>query len=233
MKKTLLLILTFSITLGSLFSQKVKTEVKPISFTENSDCMTVAVSYPEFPEYAEFSKKLEEFSLKSYEVGKDTGITLYNEMIPEMGDFYEEYGIKYDYSLDYEVSENEDYLSVLFMEGTFYGGPHGQLTYYSFTINKKTGKAPSLKKLVGMNYKQISKACRQSLYVDLLEEEDYDFEEDETNWLIDYIDSGTGPSGKFYGTFVVCDDKVIIVFDPYAVAPYVYGPQFVELPLKN
>ncbi len=233
MKKNILLSLVFLFGAGLIFCQNKTVEYKDISFQEDLDFMTISIAYPEFPAYPALSKTIAKDILNNYKAGKSNGETNWEDMIEDYQgeEFYEGSPSKYDYTIDYEVTESEDYLSVIFMEFIYLGGAHGYTTTSTYTISRKTGKKVDLKKLVGMNYKKISQACRESLIKDLIEENP--FEQEDDGWLLEYIESGTQPEKRFFSTYAVNGNKVIITFDAYAVAPYVYGPQIVELPLKK
>ncbi|MFO7321856.1 MAG: DUF3298 domain-containing protein [Chloroflexota bacterium] len=51
----------------------------------------------------------------------------------------------------------------------------------------------------------------------------------EESWIRD----GASMDSANYRNFVLTEDSVIFYFDPYQVAPYVYGPQQVEIPLSE
>lgn len=48
-----------------------------------------------------------------------------------------------------------------------------------------------------------------------------------------WIETGTGTDPINYQNFVLTEESVIFLFNPYQVAPYVAGPQMVEIPLTD
>lgn len=53
--------------------------------------------------------------------------------------------------------------------------------------------------------------------------------EPDTQW----ISEGTAPKEENFENFLITDNALIIIFDPYEVAPYAAGSVFVEIPLDS
>ena len=56
---------------------------------------------------------------------------------------------------------------------------------------------------------------------------------DENELLREMIKSGTAAEAENYRNVGISEDGLIIIFDPYRVAPYALGPQEVKIPYEN
>lgn len=53
------------------------------------------------------------------------------------------------------------------------------------------------------------------------------------NNIDDMINQGASPDTKNFNTWNITEDNLVITFNPYQVAPYVFGIQTVSIPLSN
>lgn len=130
--------------------------------------------------------------------------------------------IDYDY---YIVKSNKiPVVSIrLNVEGLQAGRAHPYHKYRVLTIDlNNKGKILALNDLFkpGIKYLQaIAKYCKQQLSAKLKDK-----------WM---IDQGTVAKPANYKNWNMQSDSLLITFDEYQVAPYVYGAQEVEIPYKK
>ncbi len=133
-------------------------------------------------------------------------------------------------SIDYDVSAlkpaNQIILSVrLSIEGMQAGRAHPYHQHQVINFDLSKGKTLALRDIFkpGANYLSVfAKYASQKLNAQLKD-----------TWM---IKEGTAPIAKNYQLWNLQGDSILITFDEYQVAPYVYGPQEVEIPysqLKN
>lgn len=221
-----------SVILLSLVSCSVEEQASYKMNEMKSDTyyMDVSVSYPVFDKFPSFTDTIKK------DIATDLQYTLFvrekdwKELNSLLEDSSEGSPAKFSYEVTCEVSENAKYLSVLAHTWEYNGGAHGYNIMSSYTINKKTKKAPTLTELTGLSYEEISKICREELEKTLIPA---DNDSENTAFLKENIYSGTIPSPDYFSTFTVSGSKVIIHFEQYAVAPYVFGEQSVAIPLKK
>lgn len=226
MKKHLLLTLIISILFFSCGGQK-SLEVTESEFTENLEYIEISIKYPQIKKYPELTQKITDYINKQCESYKTDSKEFWDD-IHTYDDAYD-YTSNCCYEETFEIAESKKYLSITTNEYVYLGGAHGGVIISTWTINKKTGEEISLENLTGMNYEQISKECRRQLIDTLITNNPY--EDEDTEWLEEYIENGTEPQADFFKVYAVSENKVTVTFNQYQVAPYVYGIQSANLPL--
>lgn len=102
---------------------------------------------------------------------------------------------------------------------SYTGGAHGMQVRKTFSFNKE-GQLLTISNLFKNGFDGLpvfAKVVQKAL----LKREGV-----QADWLSD----GAAPKEENYNSFVVRDDGVLVLFDPYQVAPYVFGPIDVFIP---
>lgn len=151
--------------------------------------------------------QLEKVALETFEMGSQASMEIREGENP------------YDYSLDYEITYNQNGLiSIVFDQYTYTGGAHGMVDRVAYTIDIKTGKILSLQDLLKENpdyeaeiTQQIKKQFQQKY-----------------GYLLTPFET-INEQQAFY----IKGDSVIIYFGLYEYTPYSAGiPEF-SLPLSS
>lgn len=133
----------------------------------------------------------------------------------------------FDYIINYEVFENDKYISVLIESYNFCGGAHGNTNLTSYTYSKENKDLEDIHQVTGLSYNDISNICREQLSESILNIEGANNPENKR-----IIYEGTEPIPSNFKTFTIDKKTVTIYFEPYAVAPYSYGIQKVIFKIK-
>lgn len=226
MKKVYIVSLIFCLFAIISCGTKEFSEYKNVEIIPEVPFFDAIITYPEFSNYKDLSELIKNDALLSFETVVEDSKEWWENYNSGFKEFFgDEQDSKFGFDVSCIVSENKKYLSVLKTTYGFTGGPHGFTKLKSYTINKKNKKIVELPDLVGMTYQQISDYCRDILKTKLI------IDQNEDNWLLDNIYDGTQPSKEYFQTFTVTGNSVIIHFEEYTVAPYVFGEQEVEIPL--
>jgi hypothetical protein len=129
--------------------------------------------------------------------------------------------LKVDYDIDVVKPKNSTLISVrMTFEGMQAGRPHPYHNNRVINFDLTTGKMITLNELFKKNAKFLqllaaytNKALNQKLKSD--------------NWM---VAEGTKADVKNFKNWNLQSDSILITFDEYQVAPYVYGSQEVEVP---
>lgn len=108
------------------------------------------------------------------------------------------------------------------------GAAHPMTIIHSFNYSTTFGGPLNISDLFLSNsdyLNYISGVCIKQLT-------DYAQKEGYTN-INDMITSGASPDLKNFNTWNIKDDNLVITFNPYQVAPYVFGTQTVSIPLSE
>lgn len=188
-KSTYLILILFSVAVLIMFSGcNKKTGIYNIDhFEEETDFIEVSIDFPELKNYKELSDSISEGIKDTYLSYREEAQEFMEEMLSYKDENSEWVVPKYDYDVTFEVTETKKYLSVLVQEYVYLGGAHGGNIFTSYTINKKTGENVGLEKLTGLNFEQISAACRESLIEDLITKNPNNYDWEDLTWLEDYI----------------------------------------------
>ena len=110
-------------------------------------------------------------------------------------------------------------------------GAHPNTTFKTFTFDTTTGKELALGDVfsTGSDYlsalSTISRAQLPSVIGDAATSD--------PSFAVNFIDPGTTPEAKNFENFFLDNDNLVILFPPYAVAPYSAGPQTLRIPLSE
>jgi hypothetical protein len=128
-----------------------------------------------------------------------------------------------NYNLDVVKADKTIIVSLrLAIEGYQAGRAHPYHTHEVLSFNMTTGKEIKFNELFKANshyLNVIAKYCKTYLNKNL---------EDKT-----FIDEGTKPEAKNFRNWNIEENGLKITFDEYQVAPYVFGPQEVEIPYSE
>lgn len=139
--------------------------------------------------------------------------------------------LEIDYDIDIlEPSNKQTIISVrLSIEGMQAGRAHPYHRHSVFNFDLTNGKVITLAELFKpkTNYLQvIAKYSSKKLKEKLGDKEDKEI-------ISSLIEEGTKPTASNYQNWNLEDDDLLITFDEYRVAPYVYGAQEVEIPYSE
>lgn len=155
-----------------------------------------------------------------------------------------------DYSLDLTFTvarRTADFVSVAASGSSFLGGAHGMPIVGSFNLDLSNGKLTALSDLftdAQAGLKALSAECRRQLegrYEARLRENPGAMtpaqQVADIRSMKQWIEKGTAPDAGNFAVFLIdgLDTRAIgvtVIFPPYQVAPYVDGPQQVEVPAK-
>lgn len=113
-------------------------------------------------------------------------------------------------------------LTYLFSSASYTGGAHGLEVPVSFTFDRTTGAAVELADLFLPNSRHLARLS------EIASREVPGIVGDYAN--PEFILSGTAPEAQNFSTFYLTDTRLVILFPPYQVAPYVVGT--VSLPIE-
>ncbi|WP_255193582.1 PdaC/SigV domain-containing protein [Brevibacillus laterosporus] len=180
----------------------------------NRNNTNVSIQYPQLKWLSSnveiqrnINDQLEKVALETFEMGSQASMEIREGENP------------YDYSLDYEITYNQNGLiSIVFDQYTYTGGAHGMVDRVAYTIDIKTGKILSLQDLLKENpdyeaeiTQQIKKQFQQKY-----------------GYLLTPFET-INEQQAFY----IKGDSVIIYFGLYEYTPYSAGiPEF-SLPLSS
>ncbi len=105
-------------------------------------------------------------------------------------------------------------------------GAHGNLFFHTFTFDTTTGRQLALGDLFlpGSDYlaklSELARAQLPSIIGSGMVSEQM-------------LDQGTTPEDKSFSNFFIDNGDLVILFAPYAVAPYAAGPQTLRIPLSD
>jgi len=134
-------------------------------------------------------------------------------------------GRKETLNIVYLVATTKQTVSYIFTiyEDTL--GAHGNTFFHTFTFDTKTGVLLSLKDLFisGANYLNVLSTMSQAKLPGVI------------GGAVDvsFIQEGTTPEEKSFEKFFLGDTDFVILFEPYAVAPYSAGPQTLRIPISE
>lgn len=107
----------------------------------------------------------------------------------------------------------------------FAGAAHGNTYFDTYNFNLNSGHIIELEELFyeeSSYLEKISELCYRHLSESI---RDYNDEE----MMMD----GTVPNRENYENFILTDKGILFIFEPYQVAAYVAGPQFVDIPYTD
>ncbi len=125
-------------------------------------------------------------------------------------------------SISYEVVKSSTVQNYIFSESSYTGGAHGLQVRRTFSFDKG-GQLLSISGLFTNGMDGLS-AFSKLVQKELLKRE---------NAQSDWIADGASPKEENYQAFVVTDEGLTVLFDPYQVAPYAEGNIDIAIPVSS
>jgi hypothetical protein len=124
-------------------------------------------------------------------------------------------------SIDYQKTVSANTETYVFTTGTYTGGAHGMQYTTTMTFNK-LGKMLKITDLFS-NPDAGLKLVSDYVKAELMKGEFAD---------AGAIDAGASPTADNYQSFIITNQGLTVIFDPYQVAPYAAGIPRVDVPLS-
>jgi hypothetical protein len=134
-------------------------------------------------------------------------------------------GRKETLQINYLIASSVNSVSYIFTTYEDTLGAHGNTFFHTFTFSKDSGKELVLADIFvpGSDYlTTLSGVARAKLPAVIGDMADTKF-----------ISGGTTPDEKNFQNFFLDNAELVILFDPYQVAPYAAGPQTLRIPLTD
>lgn len=148
----------------------------------------------------------------------------------QVADFRDEAGdgdatMSYSLDITFDVARNDDKVfAVVFSESTYEGGAHPNGFFNTMNFLMPDGRQVYLQEIFTPDaLKTISRLATADLKKQLTPDGGFD---------ADMIKNGAGPDWGNFSDFTILPDALDIQYAPYAVAPYVAGPQETKIPLS-
>jgi hypothetical protein len=131
----------------------------------------------------------------------------------------------YMLGIGFDVARNDDKVfAVVFTESTYEGGAHPNTAFQTMNFLMPDGWQVYPQEIFTPDaLKTISRLATADLKKQLKPDEGFD---------ADMIKNGAGPDWDNFVDFTILPDALDIQYPPYAVAPYVAGPQETKIPLS-
>ena len=210
--------------------QKKNDDYKIVKIVESTGYLETKIEYPEFASYPELSKRIRntvENDWKGFRSFSQSGWTEISALNQGGADYP-----PFEYNTSFQVSNSGTIISVLLNNYTFSGGAHGSTSLIALNYDTAAGKFLSITEATGLDYNQLSEKCREVLYKRLIDDDKNVSTAAEIADMKENINTGAFPQAGNYQIFTLKGKKLTVYFEPYSVAPYVYGIQTVEIPLK-
>lgn len=207
-------------------------DYKTIKIQEKLNYLETDISYPEFANYPELNKLIKNSIENNWKVYKSYTKTEWNDLNTINSKNGSETLPSFEYKVISEVTGNKKYISVLINTYIFNGGAHGNTTLITFNYNTETNKIDNIITATGLSIDDISAYCRKNLYARLITNNKNVSTPNEEIDMKEMINSGAFPQLGNFEIFTLYKNKVNVYFEPYAVAPYAYGIQKVEMEIQ-
>lgn len=215
-------------TLGKKENKKASFSYKTIEVSEKLDYLDTKIEYPEFEKYPELNKRISNTILSNWKSFKSYSKNEWNSIVALNTRGTSKLPV-FEYLVNYEVSGNNDIVSVLLSTYIFNGGAHGNTNLTAINYQISTGKFINILTASEMSYNEISSICRNTLYKKLIENDKTGMPPSEQDALREMINTGAFPQAGNYEIFTVDDEHLFVYFEPYSVAPYSYGIQKIQV----
>ncbi len=196
---------------------------KDLEIKESTTTYKVSVKYPVFSD------------LKNREVDASVNNFIQQEMERQVGEFKKQVsemaleGFEHASTFDsgYEiVNQTRDLLSLNFSSYSYISGSaHGLGVISSFNYNLKENKPIILADLFRKDSNYLSFLSEKSRTILKDKMQEYYVEE--------FVMSGTEPNPENYVVYNFGKDRLTLIFNVYQVAPYVAGPQSLDIPYEE
>lgn len=208
---------------------KYSDSFKLIEYNEDFDFLTARISFPEFENNEVLNKQIRNSIMSNYNNFKNFAKVSWTE-INELNSKNSKTTLPpYEFIVKFEVYGTKKIISVLIENYVFSGGAHGNTTLKSYNFDKTTGKFLNITEVLNLSYDEISQKCREMLSKKLIKNNDSIKTPAEENKMYSMIKDGTSVQAGNFEIFTVSKNFVTVFFEPYAVAPYSYGIQKVEI----
>lgn len=204
-------------------AEKISQNVKQLK--EQSENYKIEINYPEFSPLNSQTQNIN----KSIIILVDEPLKNFKDSLNRNSFPPDLKNTKSEFSIKYEIPKMDDkIISIQFTSSEYLTGQaHPLSTFMVFNYSLKQNTRLKISDLFkkDSNYLQtLSEITFQKLH-DHFAEDNNDFD--------DFIKSGTESKKENFEKFILKKDSLQILFDPYQVAPYVAGPQVVDIPFSE
>ena len=136
--------------------------------------------------------------------------------------------LPYEIDITYKRYSYNNYLSFVFYISLYTGGAHPNNTIETINYNTKENKLVDINTLHSKNkgiLNNLSELTREILSKNI----DYQ----NNNIMLDMLIEGTKPNTNNFRNFVFTKDGLLILFEPYQIAPYSSGSKEVIIPYNK
>ena len=209
---------------GKTDSQKISYTYKTVEVSENLDYLSTKIKYPQFNDFADLNKRIENTILSNWNNFKSYSKTEWND-IAALNNRGTSKLPAFEYLVNFEVTGNKEIISVLLNTYIFNGGAHGNTSLTTLNYDVASKKYINIQQASGLTYNEISSVCRNQLYKKLIDDNKNALPPAEKDAIREMINTGAFPQAGNFELFTVDASKVYAWFEPYSVAPYSYGVQ--------
>ncbi|MGV8120077.1 MAG: DUF3298 and DUF4163 domain-containing protein [Candidatus Xenobiia bacterium LiM19] len=131
------------------------------------------------------------------------------------------WSLYYSYEINYKSAS---LVSILFTGSNYCGGAHPSPIFYSVNFDLEKGRTVEMKDLFKKGsgyYEKMSAICIS------------DLKKRDISSNNELINEGASSKAENFECFYFKSDRLVILFPPYQVAPYVAGPQEVMIPFRS
>jgi hypothetical protein len=131
---------------------------------------------------------------------------------------------------DYQVllSQGNRFISIPFIFYYFTGGAHGNSFTLALNYDLENQSKLELKNIFKPGFDYVSFLSDYCIENIKKQNSQMGFEPDE-----EWISEGASADEENFENFVLTDNELVIIFDPYEVAPYAAGSVFVRVPFEE
>lgn len=229
-----LIILTFTSCLSSKIERNSSSKAyRTLNFKEDLDYLKTDISYPEFNNYPELSKRVKNTIFSNWESFKSYTKNDWHQ-VNELNARDSKSSLPpYEYIVKTQIeTSSPKYISVLINSYVYNGGAHGNTTLISYNYNINTGKYENILTVTGMDINKISEISRNQLYDRLINHNKDISSPSQIDDLKEMINTGAFPQIGNFEIFTIAKKNLTIYFEPYSVAPYSYGIQSVNIKIE-
>jgi len=130
--------------------------------------------------------------------------------------------------MKYSIISENGIVSILFENGEYSGGAHGNVFFKTFNYNPSSKKLLTLADLFKKDSDYIQRISELSR-IKLSEKMNEYLDE----FLVSMIEGGTEPKSENFENFGITREGIMIYFPPYQVAPYALGTHEVSISFEE
>jgi len=153
-----------------------------------------------------------------------------DEAVAAQGDADEVYGklaVGFQFDLDVDVIECIDgYISLRLTEYRYLGGVHGGRFIHGLIFDEKTGDAVTANELLGLGVSEFAGLVLTEVRSMMDAQPEYFFSDIADEQILGDVSEGLS-------CCYLEGNELVYVFQEYAIAPYVGGPQYVRIPIAS